>query len=675
MQIFSFFIMTRIRSCFTFILLLSSAFASAQIHTVWLDDLPLQTYSEGIRPVSIKSNYGHDTMRMSGVSYSRGFGMQSIGLLAFNLNSKASHFSALVGMDDDANKQVPVTFYVVADGKILFKTNEMNIGDAPVKVDIDLASIKQFGLLVTDQVGGLKNKRTYVNWANAKIEMMDNSLPGYIENNGEKYILTPKSSNKASINSAKIFGAKPGNPFLYTIAATGDRPMIFSAKNLPGGLSISSTTGFITGTVKQSGTYISTLLAKNAFGIATQKLVIKIGDTIALTPPMGWNGWNAWEQKINREKVMASADAMVQKGLRNHGWVYVNIDDAWQGIRTGPDTALQPNARFSLFKGMVDYIHLLGLKAGLYSSPYIGSYAGYVSGSSAYPAGGETRESILANKPNGIGKYRFEKNDAKQMAEWGFDFLKYDWRMDVESASRMSDALKQSGRDVVFSLSNNAPIEKAGDWARLSNMFRTGPDIKDSWTSLFTTTFSLDAWAPFTGPGHWPDPDMMIVGKVSIGPILHDTRLTPDEQYSHISIFSLLAAPMLIGCPIEQLDDFTLNLLTNDEVIAINQDPAGKPGRLLLNEDGVQVWVKPMEDGSYGVGLFNIDGYGTTPQSYFRWGNELDKKFKLDFLKIGLKGKWKVRDLWRQKELGRFVGSFVTAIPHHGVVMLRIFPQ
>jgi alpha-galactosidase len=239
----------------------------------------------------------------------------------------------------------------------------------------------------------------------------------------------------------------------------------------------------------------------------------------------------------------------------------------------------------------------------------------------------------------------------------------------------MSAALKNSERDIVLSLSNSAPFEKINDWMRVSNMYRTGPDIRDSWTSLYLTAFSLDKWAPYSGPGHWSDADMMIVGNVSTGPHLHPTRLTPDEQYSHVSLFSLLAAPLLIGCPIEQLDAFTLNLLTNDEVIEINQDPLGKAGRLLYEEDGVQVWLKPLEDGSYAAGLFNTGGYGTDPQSYFWWGDEKAKSFELNFEKIGLNGKWKPRDVWRQKDIGEYSSSFKTSIPYHGVVLLRCFPD
>lgn len=644
---------------------------------LWLDDLPIQTYSEGIRPVAAKTNYSHDSLSMLGQKYHRGLGAQSPCVLAFYLNGHAKRFKAVIGPDDQGRQDTPITFYVLGDKKVLFKSHPMKVGDKPIPVDVDLAGIQRFGLLVTDTVGGIRNKRTYADWANAQFEMNGPYQPDYIPNDDNKYILTPAEKEMPRINSAKIFGATPGHPFLYTIASTGIRPMEFSAENLPQGLTLSSQTGIISGTVSVKGTYEVTLKAKNRVGEAAQKLIVKIGDTIALTPPIGWNGWNAWERKIDRQKVIEAANAMVSTGLRNHGWTYINIDDAWQGSRGGPDTALQPNDKFPDFKSMVDHIHSLGLKAGLYSTPYISSYAGYLGGSSEFPKGGELPEVVQRNRQPymHIGSYRFETNDARQMAAWGFDFLKYDWRIDVNSAERMSSALKNSGRDIIFSLSNNAPFEKVNDWSRLANMYRTGPDIKDSWNSLFMNTFSLDPWGPYTGPGHWADPDMMILGKVSIGPVLHSTRLTPDEQYSHVSMFSLLAAPLLIGCPLYQLDAFTLSLLTNDEVIAINQDPLGKAARLIADKDGIQTWLKLLEDGSYAVGLFNIDGYGTIPQSYFRWGDEKPKSFKFDFKTIGLPGKWKVRDVWRQKDLGSRNASIRTSIPHHGAVLWRLIPK
>ena len=644
-----------------------------QNKTVWLDDLKIQTFSEGIPSVEAKKSGGGDSIRLAGQYFERGIGVHSTSVIAFLLNGKAEQFSAVVGADDKANKNMHTRFFVVGDSKILFESGPMKVGDASKKVNVNLTGIQRLGLLVTVSLEDEGYGRTYSDWADAKLVMSEENLPKNIPNNGEKYILTPTPARTPRINSAKIFGVTPGNPFLYTIVATGDQPMQFSADHLPKGLSLDTKTGIITGKISHTGTFLTTVHAKNALGNSSKQLKIVVGDAIALTPPIGWNGWNSWAKNIDAEKVIASANAMVKMGLSNHGWTYINIDDTWEGQRGGKFNGIQPNEKFPKFVEMIDYIHSLGLKLGVYSTPWISTYAGFAGASSDFEKG-EYPDSIKINKRayRHIGKYRFEKEDALQMAEWGVDYLKYDWRIDLNSAERMSDALKNSGRDILFSLSNSAPFALAKDWARVSNAWRTGPDIRDSWLSLYTSVFTIDKWAPFAVPGHWNDPDMLILGNVTTGTDLHPTRLTPDEQYSHVTIFSLLTAPLLIGCPIEQLDAFTLNLLTNDEVIAVDQDPLGKPARLVADENGVQIWVKPQEDGSLAVGLFNTADYGKTPQSYFHWGNETSKNFQFDFAKAGLKGKYKIRDLWRQKDLGLFEGSFKTEIRHHGVVLIKL---
>ena len=648
--------------------------ACQQAKTVWLDDLKIRTFSDGIPSVAAKTTASGDTMQIAGNQFFRGVGVQTISALSFQLNGEAKKFTAEVGVDDSGNSDIPVQFYVIGDRKILFESGEMRVGDAPKKVDVNLKGVRRLALLVNDNVE--KRSRTYCNWADAKILMNNGQMPENIPNSDEKYILTPKPGKEPKINSAKIFGVTPGNPFLYTIAASGDRPMMFSAENLPAGLFINPKTGIISGEISKKGTYHTVLKAKNEFGETAKLFKIVVGETIALTPPIGWNGWNSWARDIDREKVIVSAVAMVEKGLSNHGWTYINIDDCWQGQRGGKLNALQPNEKFPRFREMVDTIHAMGLKVGLYSTPWISSYAGFAGASSDFESG-IYPDSVKNNKREYryVGKYRFEKEDAMQMAEWGIDYLKYDWRIDLNSAERMSEALKNSGRDIFYSISNSAPFEKAEDWAHICNAWRTGPDIRDSWLSLYTSAFTIDKWAPFGGQGHWNDPDMLIVGNVTTGTEMHPTRLTPDEQYSHVSLFSLLSAPLLIGCPIEQLDDFTLNLLTNDEVIEINQDPLGKPARLVSDENGVQIWVKPMEDGSFAVGLFYTNDFGKTPESYFRWGDETAKTFTFDFAKAGLNGKFSLRDVWRQKDLGEFENTFTTEIPHHGVVLLRMFSR
>ncbi|HVY68849.1 MAG TPA: putative Ig domain-containing protein, partial [Verrucomicrobiae bacterium] len=349
------------------------------------------------------------------------------------------------------------------------------------------------------------------------------------------YILTPPEAHTPRINGPGIYGERPGRPFLYTIPATGDRPLMFSAAGLPQGLKLNRDTGRITGTVTQSGEYLVKLSAENALGKSTRNLKIVIGDTIALTPPMGWNSWNSWAGNINQERVLRAAKMMVEKGLVNHGWTYVNIDDTWQGNRAGADHALQANDKFPDMKGLVEQLHQMGLKAGIYSTPWITSYASYPGGSSDNADGAWSKETMGNGQFHHSGTIAFDVADAKQWADWGFDYLKYDWNPnDVPQTESMNNALRASGRDIVFSLSNSAPIRNAEDWVRLANCWRTTGDITDTWGrgsqgfnhGVGEIGFLQDNWAPYAGPGHWNDPDMLVVGVVSVGSAMHPTRLT-----------------------------------------------------------------------------------------------------------------------------------------------------
>jgi alpha-galactosidase len=498
-------------------------------------------------------------------------------------------------------------------------------------------------------------------------------------NAAEPAILTPPAPDTPRINGPGVFGVRPGSPFLHSIPATGKRPMTFGVTELPAGLKVDSATGRITGTLTESGEFTVTLGAKNSLGVATKKFRIVVGDKIALTPPMGWSSWNCWGDAVSQEKVLSSARAMAEKGLRNHGWTYINIDDGWQSKRGGEFNAIQPNSKFPDMKRLADEIHDLGLKFGIYSGPWRGTYAGFVGGSSDNADGtydwvekGHVNEFYKLQtpdkKPNWVnwtfGKHSFAANDAKQWAEWNVDYLKYDWfPNDVPHVEEMSDALRKTGRDVVYSLSNTGLYDNAADYMRLSNLWRTTGDINDSWESVSRIGFLQDRWAAFTGPGHWSDPDMLVVGKVGWGPNLHPSRLTPDEQYSHISLWCLLSAPLLLGCDIAQIDDFTLGLLTNDELLAIDQDSLGKQATQISNDSGKVVCAKTLEDGSVAVGLFNRgDSEATVGVKWGPWGN----------LATPEGGKRLVRDLWRQKDLGQSDGKFETKVAPHGVVLIRL---
>lgn len=506
------------------------------------------------------------------------------------------------------------------------------------------------------------------------------------------YILTPPPPETPRINGPKIFGVRPGNPFLYQIPATGIRPMEFSVDGLPEGLKLDPKTGQITGTLSKAGEYPVVFRAKNSKGSAEKKFKIVVGETIALTPPMGWNSWNAYHASVTGENVIRAARAMVEKGLINHGWTYVNIDDAWQSKRSGPFNAIQPNEKFPDLPKMCEEIHAMGLKIGIYSGPWVTTYAGYVGGSADNPEGiWPPKKDSTAGENRGrrriLGKYSFAENDAKQWAAWGIDYLKYDWNPKSttppetfdqfhKNTETMAKALRSSGRDIVFSYSNSMPIEWIEDQSKMLNCWRTTGDINDSWQSMATKAFYIpipkgeidpkgppsDKWAPYAGPGRWNDPDMMVLGVVNFGGKQHPTRLTPDEQYLHMTQWCMAAAPLLLGCDLDKLDEFTLSLITNDEVLAINQDILGKHATVASNDSNrLLVYVKPLEDGSKAVALYNI---GRTPA-----------KITANWADLKLSGKQKVRDLWRQKDLGVFTDKFEAQVNQHGVVLVKISPE
>jgi len=478
-------------------------------------------------------------------------------------------------------------------------------------------------------------------------------------------IRTPPPPAVPRINGPALFGVRPGAPFSYRIPATGERPMTYAVDGLPAGLLLDSGSGIITGKLTAAGEHAIVFRARNAKGQAEKRFRIVCGEQIALTPPMGWNSWNCWAQAVDQDKVLLSARTLVSSGLADHGWTYVNIDDTWQGERGGPHRAIQGNERFPDMKRLCDEIHALGLKAGIYSSPWITTFAGYRGGSSDDPGG--KWERLQNYEPNKrLGRCSFAANDAAQLGDWGFDYLKYDWAPnDVEHTKEMALALRATGRDIVLSLSCSTPIESIHDLARWAQAWRTTGDIWDTWetpgpwqNSVSAIGFNQDEWTTFGGPGHWNDPDMLVLGYVGWGPQLHATRLTPAEQYTHISLWCLLSAPLLIGCDLGRLDAFTLNLLTNDEVLALDQDPLGRSAHRVATFGAIDVYAKTLEGGASALGFFNR---GDVPHTVTA---------KLD--RIGLGGRWLVRDLWRQKDVGEFAIDLPVTVAPHDVVLYKL---
>lgn len=326
--------------------------------------------------------------------------------------------------------------------------------------------------------------------------------------------------------------------------------------------------------------------------------------------------------------------------------------------------ALQGNEKFPDMGALVETIHKLGLKAGIYSTPWETSYAKFAGGS-AETTSGEWKK--IGNK---FGAVSFAKNDANQWAAWGIDYLKYDWPIDVTHTEEMSRALHANKRDIVFSLSNSGKIADAEAYGKLAESWRTTGDIYDAWQdgeafwhfSVSEIGFSQDKWASFAAPGHWNDPDMLVVGQLGWGPKVKPTRLTPDEQYSHITLWCMLSAPLILGCDLDKLDDFTLGLLTNDEVLDVNQDELGKQATRVGSNGPVDFFVKPLADGAFALAAFNRgDAAKTTNMN------------KASF--FGIAGRiTKARDLWRQQDIAGFnTNRTPITIPSHGVVLLKVW--
>jgi alpha-galactosidase len=367
---------------------------------------------------------------------------------------------------------------------------------------------------------------------------------------------------------------------------------------------------------------------------------------LAAIPPMGWNSWNHFGADVSDADVRAVADALVATGMRDSGYVYVNIDDGWQGKRT-ESGELTGNNRFPDMKALADYVHARGLKLGIYSSPGPSTCAG------------------------NEGSMGHEELDARTFANWGVDYLKYDicsYRkvLDREAHGdpelsqqlmfsvfeKMHSALLATGRPIVFSISQHG-LSRGWIWASKAgaNLWRTGDDIHDNYLSVTEIGFAQAGLSNFAGPGHWNDPDMLEIG---------NGGLTPDEARTQMSLWSLLAAPLLAGNDLSKMDSDSLAILTNREVLKVDQDAAGRQGNRIWTQGPLEIWARKLVDGSMAVGLFNR--------------NQGAVNIPLDLRLLGLTRVTKVRDVWKHENLPPMEDSKSFLVPTHGVVLLLIHP-
>jgi alpha-galactosidase len=358
---------------------------------------------------------------------------------------------------------------------------------------------------------------------------------------------------------------------------------------------------------------------------------------LAKTPPMGWNSWNKFRGRVNDQAVREIADAMVKNGMKDAGYLYVNIDDTWESTRDAQGN-IRTNSKFPDMKALADYVHSKGLKLGIYSSPGPKTCAGYE------------------------GSYQHEEQDAKQYAAWGIDYLKYDWcsaarvytpdqATMVGAYSKMGKALESAGRPIVYSLCQYGLLD-VGEWGAevAGNLWRTTGDISDNWRSMSSIGFDQQLGREkYAGPGHWNDPDMLEIG---------NGGMTDTEYRTHMSLWCLLASPLLAGNDLRDVKPEILEILTNKEMIAVDQDALGKQATRVAKSGDLEVWARPLADGGHAVGLFNR--------------GESAAKVTAKWSDVGVTGAHPVRDLWKHEDAGKIAGEYTAEVPSHGVVMIKV---
>ena len=657
-------------------------------------DLSGATCGMGKRVRACQSVDGHP-LTVGGVKYESGFGTHPESAILFRADGKVLAFDALVAIDDDAatagsgkSYGKPIAqFRVWADGRVVWSSGELKLGQKPVEAHVNLAGAREIVLETTGGGEWSAFDATNADWLDARFTCEGKAKLEVVKDAAltrQLGILTPPEKPEPQINGADIWGVRPGHPVIFRVATSGARPIKFSAKNLPDGVTFDEK-GVLRGTAPlKGGDYDIEVTAENAKGKATRTIRLAVGDTIALTPPLGWNSWNTLCYRLTQEKAMAAAKAMDESGLADHGWAYVNLDDWWEMNNSGcprvesrkqdfggredvigpardANGKIIPNRSFPDMKGLTDYIHSLGLKAGLYSSP----------------------GPLTCGRCE--GSYGHELQDAESWAEWGFDYVKYDWctygdifKKETEGVSEeerikayakpyrlMNECLKKQKRDILYSFCQYG-MGHAELWAREAgaNCWRSWGDLKDAWHWMelaLEGRIGADNYWKYNGPGCWADPDMMIVGQQFSFGSDHPTYLTPNEQYTHVSLWAMVGSPLLIGCDLTTLDDFTKSLLMNDEVIAVSQDRLGKTARRIRHTDAESVWTRPLSKGFTAVALVNRYPFA--------------REIKVSFAELGLSGECWVKDLWRQKCEGKHSGFYVAEVPAHATKLVKMRPK
>lgn len=621
---------------------------------LWVQGLNLNNMSRGWGDVRIGRNVLNRPLTLKGTVYPYGIGTHAFSRMTIDLKGAATRFVSMVGIDDETAGAGAAVFALLVDGREVANSGILKGNDEPKLLTADLKGARQLVM----EVRPINNDtlKSYADWAGAALLLVAKpaARPQSVAPSTEAARALPPffaAKPQPKINGPRVVGCSPQRPFLFLIPATGQGPLAYSATGLPSGLKLDARTGIISGAVEKAGTFAVQLTVSGPAGKTSRALTLECGpDKLALTPPMGWNAWNIFGDAITADIVREQADWMIKSGLAARGFQYIIIDDSWQARRAA-DGSLTPNARFGDMKALADYVHAKGLKLGLFSSPSAETCSGFA------------------------GSAGFEEQDAAAYARWGIDYLKYDWCVAGSNAentapqtlkaaySKMRAALDKVDRDIVFSITPYG-IGQAYTWAAQTgvNSWGTGTQILDRWDFIRNNGFALSDLAQFARPGRWNDAGWLMVGKFGF-PNPRMSRLTVSEQTLQVSLWSLAASPLMVSCDLTQLDPNAFYrigsaLLTNTEVLDVNQDPLGQPATRVTGGAAFEVWSRPLWDGTRAVGLFNKSN---SPQ-----------QINVTWKDLGLSGPQPVRDLWRQSDLGALSDGLTTDLPSHGALLLKV---
>lgn len=642
----------------------------------WIDQLDLRLAEQGWGQTRALSSVDGGPICIAGKKFSRGFGTHTQSHLKLALPVGGVRFISHVGKDDEIQGG-SVRFIVLNEGEEIWRSKVMRHGDAPERVDLDISGMRSI-TLVSDHSGDGKGS-DHADWANACIihrGVSPQAIP--YQPNLDSYVLTPAAAPEPRINGARVVAIQPLTPFHFKIPTTGERPINFTAENLPAGLQLDSNTGIITGHLNTKGSYPVTINAANKRGQTSRTLRIEAGDKLALTPPMGWNSWQCWGPDINEKRIRATAEAMVKYGLVDYGWSYINMDDGWQGTRGGPFNALQPNNKFPNMKKLCADIHGMGLKAGIFSTMNISSPSGFT-GSSSVAANGNTANMAVPMEHRSttsqvfginpdvslttrIGAYVFLDQDALQWSEWGFDYVKINGGDNIlDSMQSVRSSLNATSRSMIYMANNYIGRTHPHLMTGHAQIWSSQSDGNDSWDHVSYVIRHASKWQPHARPGSWPQHGLLQLGSIpEPSPATRTSarcQLTPEEQYTHFTSLCMLSAPLMLSCDLENLDPFTLSLLKNAEVIEVNQDALGRAAK--PTPDNPSTWTKQMADGSTVIALFNLD--------------EQKKTITANLNALGFSSAQRVRDLWRQEDLADAQGTLRADVEPHGVVLYRLW--